>query len=115
MKYLPKQTMVWAITANRLTENTIDGWRKADIATQEWKQFVRFIKEDYFLSKKEIEELADAESKKGLTVVPLEWYNAGRYVKLRLAIVKGKGKADRREDLKRQTDMREAERALKHR
>jgi SsrA-binding protein len=65
------------------------------------------------LNKKEIAELADAESKKGLTVVPLEVYNAGRYVKLRLAIVQGKGKADRREDLKRQTDMREAERELK--
>ncbi len=67
------------------------------------------------LTKKEIAELADAESKKGLTVVPLEVYNAGRYVKLRLAIVKGKGKEDRREDLKRQDAMREAERALKNR
>lgn len=62
------------------------------------------------LNKKEIAELADAESKKGLTIVPLEVYNAGRLVKLRLAIVKGKGQEDRREDLKRQTDMREAER-----
>jgi SsrA-binding protein len=65
------------------------------------------------LNKKEIIELADAESKKGLTVVPLEVYNAGRHVKLRLAIVKGKGKADRREDLKRQDAMREAERVLR--
>lgn len=67
------------------------------------------------LSKKEIAELADAESKKGLTVVPLEVYNAGRYLKLRVAIAKGKGKADRREDLKRQDAMREAERALRNR
>jgi SsrA-binding protein len=62
------------------------------------------------LNKKEIAELGEAESKKGLTVVPLEVYNAGRFVKLRLAIVKGKGQEDRREDLKRATDMREAER-----
>lgn len=67
------------------------------------------------LAKKEIAELADAESKKGLTTVPLEMYNAGRYLKLRLAIVKGKGKADRREDLKRQDAMREADRALRSR
>ncbi len=67
------------------------------------------------LKKKEIAEIADAESKKGLTAVPLEVYNAGRYVKLRLAIVKGKGKADKREDLKRADDMREAERAIKNR
>lgn len=62
------------------------------------------------LTKKEIAELGDAEAKKGLTIVPLEVYNSGRYVKLRLAIVKGKGKEDRREDMKRATDLREAER-----
>ena len=62
------------------------------------------------LNKKEIAEISDVESKKGLTVVPLEVYNAGRYIKLRIATVKGKGKADKREDLKRATDMREAER-----
>jgi SsrA-binding protein len=65
------------------------------------------------LQKKEIAELADAESKKGLTVVPLEVYNAGRYIKLRIAIVKGKGKEDRREDLKKADAMREADRALR--
>lgn len=65
------------------------------------------------LTKKEIAELADAEAKKGLTVVPLEVYNANRFLKLRLAIVKGKGKEDRREELKRADAMREAERALR--
>lgn len=65
------------------------------------------------LNKKEIAELADAESKKGLTVVPLEVYNAGRYIKLRVAIVKGKGKADKREDLKRADAMREADRVMR--
>src|ERR1700751_1097595 len=33
------------------------------------------------LKKDEIAEIADAESKKGLTVVPFEVYNAGRYIK----------------------------------
>jgi SsrA-binding protein len=65
------------------------------------------------LNKKEIAEIADAESKKGLTVVPLEVYNAGRYIKLRIAIVKGKGKEDRREDLKKADAMREADRAMR--
>ena len=65
------------------------------------------------LSKKEIALLAEAESKKGLTVVPIEVYNAGRLLKLRLAIVKGKGKADKREDLKKADAMREVDRALK--
>ncbi|MBP6868527.1 MAG: SsrA-binding protein SmpB [Candidatus Pacebacteria bacterium] len=64
------------------------------------------------LSKKEIAELADAESKKGLTIVPLEVYN-NRYVKLRIAIVKGKSKVDKREDLKKADAARDIDRALK--
>lgn len=65
------------------------------------------------LSRKEIAELLDAESKKGLTVVPFEVYNNGRYVKVRVNIVRGKGKADRREDIKRLEAKKEAERALR--
>lgn len=65
------------------------------------------------LSKKEIAELGDAESKKGLTIVPLEVYNSKRYLKLKLAIVRGKDKADRREDLKRHDAELEARRALR--
>ncbi|MEK7601985.1 MAG: SsrA-binding protein SmpB [Patescibacteria group bacterium] len=65
------------------------------------------------LNKKEIAQLADAESKKGLTVVPLELYNAGRYLKARIAIVQGKNKADKREDLKLKDAKREIDRALK--
>jgi SsrA-binding protein len=65
------------------------------------------------LSKKEIGELLEAEGKKGLTVVPLELYNAHRYLKLRIAIARGKGKVDKREDLKRRDAKREMDRALK--
>ena len=65
------------------------------------------------LSRKEIAEMLDAESKKGLTVVPFEVYNNGRYVKARVNIVRGKGKADRREDIKRLEAKKEAERALR--
>ncbi len=64
------------------------------------------------LKKNEIAALSDAESKKGLTVVPLALYN-NNYVKVQVAIVKGKGKADRREDLKRQDDKRDMDRALR--
>ena len=65
------------------------------------------------LSRKEIGELLEAEAKKGLTLVPLEMYNAGRYLKARIAIVRGKGKADRREDLKRLEAKKEADRAMR--
>lgn len=65
------------------------------------------------LKKAEIAHLADEEAKKGLTIVPLEMYNAGRYVKARIAVVRGKGKSDKREDLKRKDAKREMDRAMK--
>lgn len=65
------------------------------------------------LKRSEIAELLDAESKKGLTVVPLEVYNAGRYLKAKVAIVRGKNKADKREDMKRNEDKKEAARAMR--
>ncbi|MCX6786292.1 MAG: SsrA-binding protein SmpB [Candidatus Kaiserbacteria bacterium] len=64
------------------------------------------------LAKKEIAMLADAESKKGLTIVPIEIYTKGRLVKVRIAIVRGKGKADRREDLKKRDALRETARVV---
>lgn len=66
------------------------------------------------LSKKEIAELSDAEAKKGLTIVPLEVYN-NRYLKVRIAIVRGKGKTDRREEIKKRESDIEARRVLKRR
>lgn len=67
------------------------------------------------LTKKELRELAAAESQKGLTLMPFELYTSGRNVKVRIAIVRGKGKADRREDLKKKDAAREAARVLKNR
>jgi SsrA-binding protein len=65
------------------------------------------------LTKKEIASMLAAESKKGLTIVPLEVYTSKNLLKVRVAIVRGKGKEDRREDLKKRDALREAERALK--
>lgn len=67
------------------------------------------------LKKKEITELTEAEAKKGLTIVPLEVYNSGRYLKARIAIVRGKNKSDKRQDLKRKDDQRDIDRAMKER
>jgi SsrA-binding protein len=67
------------------------------------------------LTKKEIATLATEEAKKGLTIVPLDVYSTGRLVKARIAIARGKGKADRREDLKKRDAERETGRVLKSR
>ncbi len=65
------------------------------------------------LTKREIMLLADAEAKKGLTLIPLSVYNAHGLIKAKVAIVRGKNKADKREDIKKREAKREAERALK--
>jgi len=67
------------------------------------------------LTKKEIAALAATESKKGLTIVPLEVYTKNRFVKAHVAIVRGKGKVERREDLKKRDAGREMRRVLKNR
>jgi SsrA-binding protein len=67
------------------------------------------------LSKKEIAELAGAESKKGLTLIPISVYNVGRNLKLEIAIARGKKKGDKRESLKKKSAKRDAEREAKFR
>ncbi|MDP2665279.1 MAG: SsrA-binding protein SmpB [bacterium] len=67
------------------------------------------------LTKKEIAYLYSAESKKGLTIVPLEVYTNKRLIKTRIAVVRGKGKSDKREDLKKRDAFREMGRVLKNR
>ena len=65
------------------------------------------------LTKKEIGQLAGSESNKGLTIVPISVYSKGRKLKLRLAIVRGKKKHDKREDLKSRDAKRDMEREMK--
>jgi len=67
------------------------------------------------LNKQEVAELLGAESKKGLTIVPFEVYTIRRLIKAHIAIVRGKGKEDKREDLKKRDAEREAGRILKNR
>lgn len=64
------------------------------------------------LSKSEIEELAQAEATSGLTIVPLTVYNKGRFLKLDLAIARGKKKFDKRESIKKRDTEREIKRTL---
>lgn len=61
------------------------------------------------LTKAEIEKLSGAESSTGLTIVPISVYNKGRFLKLDLAIARGKKKFDKRQAIKK----RDAERDLK--
>jgi SsrA-binding protein len=66
------------------------------------------------LSKAEIAKLADIESKKGLTIVPLKAYNKGAKVKVELAVVRGKKQFDKRESIKKRETDRDLRRTLKY-
>lgn len=65
------------------------------------------------LSKKEIGILAEKDSGKGLTIVPLSLYNKGTKIKLEVAIVRGKKLHDKRETIKKRDTERELRRDLK--
>ena len=67
------------------------------------------------LSKKEIKKLADKDSIKGLTFIPLSLYSKGRYIKVSIAIARGKKVFDKRESIKKRDIDREIRRTLKTR
>lgn len=67
------------------------------------------------LHKREIERLASKVQEKGLTVVPLEVVIDGNWIKVEIALVRGKQLHDKRDALRRRTLDREAEQAIKER
>lgn len=67
------------------------------------------------LTKKEILELAGSERNKSLTIMPLSVYNKGRKIKITIALVKGKKKFDKRENIKKRETDREIRREAKER
>src|SRR3989344_1685876 len=66
------------------------------------------------LSKKEILHVAQAESEKGLTVVPLSVYNKKSRLKLGIAIARGKKKEDKRHSIRAREEKRRIDRTLKN-
>ncbi len=67
------------------------------------------------LTKKEIKQLAELEDKKGLTIVPISMYTKGNKIKVEVAVVRGKKKFDKREDIKKRDTQRDIERDIKFR
>ena len=65
--------------------------------------------------KRELKRLTGKTQEKGLTLVPLKIYFKDGKAKVELALASGKKSYDKRETLKRQTQKREMERAIKDR
>jgi SsrA-binding protein len=64
------------------------------------------------LHKNEILKLSQATLQKGFTLICLKLYFKGRRVKVQLGLGKGKGHNDQRHDLKKKTELREAQREV---
>jgi SsrA-binding protein len=67
------------------------------------------------MHREEIRKLIGKVEQQGLTLVPLKLYLKRGWVKVDLALVRGKKLHDKREDLKRKQDQREIERVMKQR
>ncbi|MBD3880587.1 SsrA-binding protein SmpB [Phormidium tenue FACHB-886] len=67
------------------------------------------------MHQQEIRKLIGQVEQKGLTLVPLKMYLKRGWVKLTIALVRGKKLHDKREDLKRKQEKREIERVIKSR
>jgi len=65
------------------------------------------------LAKKQIAYLANKTNEKGLTIIPISVYTTRRLIKVKIALVSGKKKFDKREDIKRRDVKRDILRKLK--
>ncbi len=67
------------------------------------------------LNKAEIQRIALLDAKKGLTIVPVSMYNKGKKIKVQIAVVRGKKKFDKREDIKKREVDRDIRREFRDR
>ncbi len=65
------------------------------------------------LKKKEIRYLQGKLQEKGLTIIPLSVYTKNRFVKIEIAVARGKKQYDKRETIKQRDTQREARQAMK--
>lgn len=64
------------------------------------------------LKKKEIDSLIESKNQ-GKTIVPVEFLTSGRFIKLKIAAGTGKKRYDKRENIKKRDETRQAKRELK--
>ena len=65
------------------------------------------------LHKREIEYLREKSQEQGLTIVPLRVYTKNRFIKIEIAIARGKKQYDKRETIKKRETDREIRRIIK--
>lgn len=65
------------------------------------------------VSKKQLQQIIDAK-KQGLTVVPTRLFNHGKFIKVEIALARGKKKYDKRQSIKERDDKRNSSRITKY-
>lgn len=65
------------------------------------------------LSKKQLARLETEIKSSRLTIVPISWYDSKGKIKLKIALARGKKKADKRESIKQRDVKRDIDRTLK--
>lgn len=91
-------------------------WMKGHIAEYKASSYNNHTPErsrKLLLKESELDHLRGAIEQKGMTCVPLKLYFKNGIAKLEIALVKGKDKGDKRQDLKAKQADREIERVLK--
>ena len=68
---------------------------------------------ELLLNKKEIRYLQGKMIEKGLTIIPISVYTTRRLIKIKIALVKGKKKFDKRQAMKKKDIQRNIEQKLK--
>lgn len=80
-----------------------------------WTNHAARRKRKLLLHRAEIDKLAGKSREKGYTIVPLEIYFLGSHAKVLIALARGKKEWDKRQTLREQQDLREAQRAMRQR
>lgn len=80
-----------------------------------WTNHAARRKRKLLMHKQEIEKLASKSREKGFTIVPLEMYFLGSHAKVKIGLARGKKEWDKRQTLREKQDLREAQRAMRHR
>jgi SsrA-binding protein len=95
-----KDGELWLINAQ------ITGGMGIDISEQDQTRSRKLL-----ANKREIERLIEAKTQ-GRTIVPLELLTSSRYIKMRIALGKGKKRYDKRETIKKRQQERDAKRQI---
>lgn len=92
-----------------LLNGTVQGTNAAPLTESEQTRSRKLL-----AKRREIDALLDAKQQ-GRTIVPLELLTGGRFIKLRIAVGKGKKKYDKRQTLKARDESRTIARAIRNR